>query len=184
MEKKVKLPLSDDEIMDINAGDKLYLTGYIYTARDAAHKKMVETMENGDKLPFNIKGECIYYAGPCPEKPGEVIGSCGPTTSARMDKYTPFLLERGLKLIIGKGERHDEVEKSLKDNNALYLAAVGGCGALIKKCIKEAELIAYPELLSEAVRKLYVEDFPVIVAIDSKGNNLYKTEKEKYKRPF
>ncbi|MCO8193938.1 MULTISPECIES: Fe-S-containing hydro-lyase [Anaerofustis] len=184
MEKKVKLPLSDDEIMDINAGDKLYLTGYIYTARDAAHKKMVETMENGDKLPFNIKGECIYYAGPCPEKPGEVIGSCGPTTSARMDKYTPFLLERGLKLIIGKGERNDEVEKSLKDNNALYLAAVGGCGALIKKCIKEAELIAYPELLSEAVRKLYVEDFPVIVAIDSKGNNLYKTEKEKYKRPF
>ena len=136
MEKKVKLPLSDDEIMDINAGDKLYLTGYIYTARDAAHKKMVETMENGDKLPFNIKGECIYYAGPCPEKPGEVIGSCGPTTSARMDKYTPFLLERGLKLIIGKGERNDEVEKSLKDNNALYLAAVGGCGALIKKCIK------------------------------------------------
>lgn len=184
MEKKVKLPLSDDEIMDINAGDKLYLTGYIYTARDAAHKKMVETLENGDKLPFNIKGECIYYAGPCPEKPGEVIGSCGPTTSARMDKYTPFLLERGLKLIIGKGERNDEVEKSLKDNNALYLAAVGGCGALIKKCIKEAELIAYPELLSEAVRKLYVEDFPVIVAIDSKGNNLYKTEKEKYKRPF
>lgn len=184
MEKKVKLPLSDDEIMDINAGDKLYLTGYIYTARDAAHKKMVETMENGDKLPFNIKGECIYYAGPCPEKPGEVIGSCGPTTSARMDKYTPFLLERGLKLIIGKGERNDEVEKSLKDNNALYLAAVGGCGALIKKCIKEAELIAYPELLSEAVRKLYVEDFPVIVAIDSKGDNLYKTEKEKYKRPF
>lgn len=184
MEKKVKLPLSDDEIMDINAGDKLYLTGYIYTARDAAHKKMVETMENGDKLPFNIKGECIYYAGPCPEKPGEVIGSCGPTTSARMDKYTPFLLERGLKLIIGKGERNDEVEKSLKDNNALYLAAVGGCGALIKECIKEAELIAYPELLSEAVRKLYVEDFPVIVAIDSKGNNLYKTEKEKYKRPF
>ena len=184
MEKNVKLPLSDDEIMDINAGDKLYLTGYIYTARDAAHKKMVETMENGDKLPFNIKGECIYYAGPCPEKPGEVIGSCGPTTSARMDKYTPFLLERGLKLIIGKGERNDEVEKSLKDNNALYLAAVGGCGALIKKCIKEAELIAYPELLSEAVRKLYVEDFPVIVAIDSKGNNLYKTEKEKYKRPF
>lgn len=184
MEKKVKLPLSDDEIMDINAGDKLYLTGYIYTARDAAHKKMVETMENGDKLPFNIKGECIYYAGPCPEKPGEVIGSCGPTTSARMDKYTPFLLERGLKLIIGKGERNNEVEKSLKDNNALYLAAVGGCGALIKKCIKEAELIAYPELLSEAVRKLYVEDFPVIVAIDSKGNNLYKTEKEKYKRPF
>ena len=184
MEKKVKLPLSDDEIMDINAGDKLYLTGYIYTARDAAHKKMVETMENGDKLPFNIKGECIYYAGPCPEKPGEVIGSCGPTTSARMDKYTPFLLERGLKLIIGKGERNDEVEKSLKDNNALYLAAVGGCGALIKKCIKEAELIAYPELLSEAVRKLYVEDFPVIVAIDSKGDNLYKTEKEKYQRPF
>lgn len=184
MEKKLNLPLSVDEIMDINAGDKLYLSGYIYTARDAAHKKMVETINNGEELPFNIEGECIYYAGPCPEKPGEVIGSCGPTTSARMDKYTPLLLEKGLKLIIGKGERNDEVEKSLKENKALYLAAVGGCGALIKKCIKQAQLIAYPELLSEAVRKLYVQDFPVIVAIDAKGNNLYKTEKAKYKRPF
>ncbi|WP_290773221.1 Fe-S-containing hydro-lyase [Anaerofustis sp.] len=184
MERTVKLPLSQEDILNINAGDKLYITGTIYTARDAAHKEMIETISEGKELPFDIEGACIYYAGPCPEKPGEVIGSCGPTTSARMDKYTPALLERGLKLIIGKGERDDNVEASLVKNKALYLAAVGGCGAVIKKCIKKAEVIAYPDLLSEAVRKLYVEDFPVIVAIDAKGNNLYKSEKEKYKRPF
>ncbi|WP_411328754.1 Fe-S-containing hydro-lyase [Anaerofustis stercorihominis] len=182
MEKKITLPLTDEEILNLNAGDKIYLTGTIYTARDAAHKEMVETIEKGEELPFDIKGACIYYAGPCPEKPGEVIGSCGPTTSARMDKYTPLLLEKGLKLIIGKGERNDEVENALKENGAVYLAAVGGCGAIIKKCIKEAKLIAYPNLLSEAVRELYVEDFPLIVAIDTKGNNLYKTEMIKYQK--
>lgn len=182
MEKKITLPLTKEEILSLNAGDKLYITGTIYTARDAAHKKMIETIQKGEALPFDIKDKTIYYAGPCPNKPGEVIGSCGPTTSARMDKYTPTLLDKGLSIIIGKGERNDEVEDSLKKNGAVYLAAIGGCGALIKKCIKKSELIAYKELLSEAIRKLYVEDLPVFVAIDAKGNNLYKSEKIKYKK--
>ena len=178
--KKLMLPLDEKQIRNLTAGEKIYLSGYIYTARDAAHKKLHEAIEKGEKLPINLDEACIYYAGPCPAKPGEVIGSCGPTTSARMDRYTPELLERGLRLIIGKGERDEAVCESLVKNGAVYLAAVGGCGALIKKCIKSAEMIAYPELLSEAIRKLYVEDFPLIVAIDSKGGNMYVSGKEKY----
>lgn len=179
--KRVTLPMTRDEIKELNAGEKLYITGYIYTARDAAHKKMHESIMKGEELPFDIEGSCIYYAGPCPAKPGQPIGSCGPTTSMRMDPYTPELLDMGLGLIIGKGERGEDVCKSLEKNKAVYLAAAGGCGALIKKCIKTSELIAYQELLSEAVRKLYVEDFPVTVAIDSKGNNLYISGQEKYR---
>lgn len=180
--KRIHLPLSEKELMNLRAGEKVYLSGKIYTARDAAHKKLTESIEKGEALPIDLEGQCIYYAGPCPAKPGEVIGSCGPTTSQRMDTYTPALLDLGLKIIIGKGERDESVVESLVKNRAVYMAAVGGCGALIKKCIKKATLIAYPELLSEAIRELEVEDFPMIVAIDARGNNLYVTEKEKFRK--
>jgi len=180
--KQISLPLKQEDIDILNAGDSVYISGYLFTARDAAHKKMVEIINAGEKLPFDLKGCVIYYAGPCPAKPGEVIGSAGPTTSTRMDKYTPFLLSQGLKGMIGKGERNMEVINAMIENGAIYFGATGGAGALISRCIKSSEVVAFEELGTEAVRKIYVENFPVIVLIDKQGNNIYKTGREKYKR--
>jgi len=169
----VTLPLTDEKIRSLKAGDMVYLNGIIYSARDAAHKRMTETLEKGEDLPFDIKGATIYYLGPTPAREGQVIGSAGPTTSSRMDKYTPQLLDLGMKGMIGKGKRSPQVIESMIKNNALYFAAVGGAGALLSKQIKSSEVIAYDDLGTEAVRRMYVEDFPVIVVIDSRGNNLY-----------
>ena len=163
--KKITAPLKKDVIKGLNRLDKVLITGYIYMARDAAHKKMIEALDRGDTLPFDIKNQIIYYAGPCPAKPGEVIGSCGPTTSGRMDAYAPRLLELGLSGMIGKGERNEEVTASTIKNGAVYLGATGGAGALLAKAIKKQEIIAYEELGAEALRRLYVEDFPAIVLI-------------------
>ncbi|WP_069650448.1 Fe-S-containing hydro-lyase [Caloranaerobacter ferrireducens] len=172
-EIKITTPLNDNIIKKLNAGDRVYITGTIYTARDAAHKRMVDSLKNGEGLPFDINNSIIYYVGPCPPKPGQVIGSAGPTTSYRMDDYTPILLKVGLKGMIGKGNRSKKVINSIVENNCVYFVAIGGAGALISSCIKSSEIIAYEDLGAEAIRKLYVEDLPVIVAIDSKGNNLY-----------
>ena len=152
----------------------MYLTGEIYTARDAAHKRMIETLDRGESLPLDMKGAVIYYLGPSPAREGRVIGSAGPTTSSRMDRYTPRLLELGMKGMIGKGRRSNEVIQSMKEQHAVYFAAVGGAGALLSKCIQKSEVIAYEDLGTEAIRKLYVEDFPVIVAIDANGTDLYE----------
>mgnify|MGYP003290530044 CR=1 FL=1 len=171
---------TDEKIKSLKAGDSLLLSGRIYTARDAAHQRMVENYEKGIDFPFDIKGQAVYYAGPCPAKPGEVIGSCGPTTAGRMDAYTPLLLNKGLKIMIGKGARTKEVVEAIKRNSVVYLGAIGGAGALLAKCIKSAELIAYEDLGAEALRKLYVEDMPLMVIIDSEGNNLYELGREEY----
>ena len=173
MEKKIKLPLTDEIIDSLEAGDMVYLTGIVYSARDAAHKRMIETLKEGKELPFEINGQTIYYLGPTPAREGQVIGSAGPTTSSRMDKYTPALLERGLKGMIGKGKRSPEVIKSMISNHAVYFAAIGGAGALLSRQIKKSRVIAYEKLGTEAIREMYVEDFPVIVVIDSRGRNLY-----------
>jgi len=171
--KHLTLPLKQEELLALRAGDVVTVTGTVYTARDAAHLRMVQELDAGKELPFPIEGACIYYAGPCPAAPGEVIGPCGPTTSSRMDPYTPRLIAEGLTAIIGKGPRAKSVVDALR-GNAVYFAATGGAGLLIASHIKEAEVIAYPELGTEAVRRLYVEDLPLIVAIDSEGNDLYK----------
>lgn len=173
-EIKVSLPLNREIIDELKAGDYVYLTGTVYTARDAAHLRMYEAVNSGKELPFNIEGSIIYYLGPSPAREGQVIGSAGPTTSGRMDKYTPTLLDLGLKGMIGKGKRSQEVIESMKKNGAVYFAAVGGAGALLSKCIKSAEVIAYDDLGTEAIRKLYVEDLPVITVIDKWGKNLYE----------
>lgn len=173
--------LTDEKIKTLKAGDLLLLSGEIYTARDAAHERMLREAESGKALPFDIKGKAIYYAGPCPAKPGEIIGSCGPTTSGRMDAYTPYLLDRGLKVMIGKGARSSEVVDAIKRNTCIYLGAIGGAGALIAECIKSAEVIAYDDLGTEAIRKLYVEDFPVTVLIDSQGDDIYEIGQAKYR---
>lgn len=174
MDKHLKSPLSEKDVMELRAGDYVYITGTIYTARDAAHKRMFEELENGDKLPFNVKNNIIYYMGPSPEREGRVIGSAGPTTSSRMDKYTPSLLDLGLKGMIGKGKRNDSVKNSIIKNSAVYFAAVGGAGALLSKKIIKSTVIAYDDLGTEAIRELEVYEFPVIVVIDSLGNNLYE----------
>lgn len=171
---KIKLPLTEEKVKSLQAGDMVSLTGEMYTARDAAHLRIWEALKKGEEIPFELKNATIYYLGPTPAKEGQVIGSAGPTTSSRMDKYTPVLLEKGLKGMIGKGRRSEEVIKGMQDNTAVYFAAVGGAGALLSKKIKKAEVIAYEDLGTEAVRKLYVEDFPVIVVIDCFGNNLYE----------
>lgn len=171
--KKINMPLTEDVIKSLKAGDKVSLSGTIYTARDAAHKRMIENLKQGIELPFNIKDQTIYYTGPSPTKPGQVIGSSGPTTSYRMDDYTPTLLDLGLRGMIGKGERSKEVVDSMMKNNAVYFAVIGGAGALISNSIKKVEIIAYDDLGTEAIRKLEVENLEGIVAIDSKGNNLY-----------
>lgn len=174
MERYINTPLTTEKVIELQAGDYVYLTGTIYTARDAAHKRMYETMLEGNIIPFDLQDNIVYYLGPTPEREGQVIGSAGPTTSSRMDKYTPLLLNQGLKGMIGKGKRSKEVMDSMIKNKAVYFAAVGGAGALLSKKIKASKVIAYDDLGTEAIRELYVEDFPVIVVIDSNGNNLYE----------
>jgi fumarate hydratase subunit beta len=177
---KIQPPLTDDVIIKLKAGDHVLITGAIYTGRDMAHKYMVEGHQKGEKLPFDIKGQILYYTGPTPAPPGRPIGSAGPTTSYRMDKYTPYLLELGLKGMIGKGPRGQEVKDAIKKHKAIYFAAIGGAGALISKAIHKAELIAYPELGTEAVMRLEVEDFPAVVVNDVDGGDLYRMGVEKY----
>jgi fumarate hydratase subunit beta len=174
MDKYITTPFTTQKVEGLQAGDYVYITGTIYTARDAAHQRMYETILQGDSIPIALQDNIIYYLGPTPEREGQVIGSAGPTTSSRMDKYTPTLLDRGLKGMIGKGKRNKEVIASMMQNKAVYFAAVGGAGALLSKKIKESKVIAYDDLGTEAIRELYVEDFPVIVVIDAKGNNLYE----------
>lgn len=175
-------PLSDEDVERLNAGDKVLITGVLYTARDAAHKRLVELLDRGEDLPFDVKGQIIYYVGPTPPKPGAVIGSAGPTTSGRMDAYTPRLLELGLKATVGKGGRSDEVKEAMKTHKAVYMAAVGGAAALIARSIKKAEVIAYEDLGPEAIRRLEVEDFPAIVVNDAHGGDLFAEGVEKYRR--
>lgn len=174
MDKYIKAPISDEAAKSLRAGDYVYITGTIYTARDAAHKRMFEALEKGGKLPIDMNNNIIYYMGPSPAREGSPIGSAGPTTSSRMDKYTPSLLDLGLKGMIGKGKRSEAVKDAIVRNGAVYFAAVGGAGALLSKRILKSEIIAYDDLGTEAVRKLEVENFPVIVVIDSDGKNLYE----------
>jgi len=181
MAKIINTPLTPELINDLMAGDRVFLNGIIYTGRDAAHKRLAELIEKGEELPMDIMNQTIYYVGPCPAKPGQVIGSAGPTTSGRMDSYAPLLMEHGLKGMIGKGIRNQQVVDSIIKYNAVYFAAIGGAGALLAEAIKEADVIAFPDLGAEAIYKLRVENFPVIVIIDNKGNDLYKLGKEKYK---
>lgn len=182
MEKRISTPLKKEELVNLHAGDYVYISGVIYSARDAAHKKMYETMLEGKEIPMDLTDNIIYYLGPTPAKEGQVIGSAGPTTSSRMDKYTPLLLDKGLNGMIGKGKRSKEVIDAIVKNKAVYFAAVGGAGALLSKCIIESEVIAYNDLGTEAIRKMKVENFPVIVVIDSEGNNLYETAIEDFKK--
>ena len=171
----VKVPLSRMDARQLRAGDNCLLTGVIYTARDAAHKRLCELVQAGRDLPMDMKDAVIYFVGPTPAKPGEVIGSAGPTTSYRMDAYSPMLIAEGQTGMIGKGMRSAEVIDAMKQHGAVYFGAIGGCGALLSRCIKKSEVIAYDDLGAEAIRRLEVEDFPVIVVIDSEGNNLYET---------
>lgn len=181
MNKNIKAPLSDEVVQSLEAGDYVYITGIIYTARDAAHKRLYESILKGEELPFDLTNNIIYYLGPTPAREGKVIGSAGPTTSSRMDKYAPLLMEQGLKGMIGKGKRNEEVISAITDNNCVYFAAVGGAGAILSKCITKSEVIAYDDLGTEAIRKLEVKDFPVIVVIDYKGNNLYEEAVKEYR---
>lgn len=180
MNKKIETPLTIDKVKELNAGDIVLLTGEIFTARDAAHKRLVELVDKNEKLPLELQDAIIYYVGPTPPKPGEVIGSAGPTTSYRMDSYTPKLLDLGLKGMIGKGLRGKEVIDSMIKNRCIYFGAIGGAAALMAKCIKKSELIAYEDLGAEAIRKLWVEDMPLVVVIDSHGNNLYQIGQKEY----
>ena len=182
MTKNITLPLTEENTKDLKAGDYVYLSGIIYTARDAAHKRMDETLNKGEALPLNIEGNTIYYMGPSPAREGRPIGSAGPTTASRMDKYAPRLLDLGLKGMIGKGRRSEAVREAIIRNSAVYFAAVGGAGALLSKAIVSSKVIAYDDLGTEAIRELRVENFPVIVVIDRDGNNLYDIAKEKYCR--
>lgn len=175
MDKYIQLPISDEDAQSLKAGDYVYLTGTLYTARDAAHKRMQEALDRGESLPFPLAHHLIYYMGPSPAREGRPIGSAGPTTSSRMDKYTPGLLDLGLKGMIGKGKRSQSVKEALIRNKGVYFAAVGGAGALLSKAIISSEVIAYEDLGTEAIRKLEVKDFPVIVVMDSEGNDLYET---------
>ncbi len=174
MEKTLQTPLTKEKAQSLCAGDYVSITGTIYSARDAAHKRLTESLAKGEALPLPLENEIIYYLGPTPARPGQVIGSAGPTTASRMDKYAPALLDLGQTGMIGKGRRSDAVIASMKKNSAVYFAAVGGAGALLSKCIKKAEVIAYEDLGAEAIYKLEVENFPVIVVIDCNGNNLYE----------
>ncbi len=180
MERKITLPLTKELAKTLKAGDRVLLTGVIYTSRDAGHKRMCETLEKGEKLPFDPTDATIYYVGPTPAKPGAVIGSAGPTTSGRMDAYAPKMMSVGARGMIGKGARLPEVIEAMKKYSGVYFGAIGGAGALLSKCIKSAELIAYEDLGAEALRKLYVEDMPLTVIIDCEGNNLYETGRQEY----
>lgn len=170
----IKVPLSREEARKLKSGDSCLLSGVIYTARDAAHKRLCERIAQGKELPFDIKDSVIYFVGPTPAQPGEVIGSAGPTTSYRMDAYSPMLIKQGQTGMIGKGKRNSDVIDAMKEYGAVYFGAIGGCGALLSRCIKKSEVIAYADLGAEAIRRLEVEDFPVTVVIDSEGNNLYE----------
>ena len=181
MEKHIKAPISKEVSRKLRAGDYVYITGTIYTARDAAHKRMDDALKNGENLPVDMVGQTIYYMGPSPAREGRPIGSAGPTTASRMDKYTPALLELGMRGMIGKGRRTEAVRESMMKNQAVYFAAVGGAGALLSKSILQAEVIAYEDLGTEAIRKLEIKDFPVIVVMDCEGNNLYDMAIEQYK---
>lgn len=172
--KRLKAPLTEHEIQSLRVGDEVLIDGYIYAARDAAHKRMIAALEQGQALPFDPEGQMIYYVGPCPAPPGKVIGSAGPTTSGRMDVYTPPLLERGLKAMIGKGDRSQAVVKAMKKHGAVYLAAVGGAGVYLAERIVAADPVAYPDLGPEALLRLKVESFPCVVAIDAHGDNIYE----------
>lgn len=180
MKKKITLPLTRELARTLHAGDEVLLTGTIYTSRDAGHKRMCEAIAKGESLPFDPTDATIYYVGPTPAKPGAVIGSAGPTTSGRMDAYAPTMMKVGARGMIGKGARLPEVIEAMKENDGVYFGAIGGAGALLARCIKECELIAYEDLGAEALRKLYVEDMPLVVIIDSEGNNLYESGREDY----
>lgn len=180
MEKRITTPLTSEKTRDLRCGDNVLISGTIYTGRDAAHKRLVELLAQGKDLPLDVKDAIIYYVGPAPAQPGKVIGSAGPTTSYRMDAYAPALLDIGLKGMIGKGKRSPEVIEAMKRNGAVYFGAIGGAGALLAKCIKKAEVIAYEDLGAEAVRRLEVEDLPAVVIIDSQGNNLYEQGRSEY----
>ena len=182
MDRRIQAPLCSEIVKELRAGDYVYITGTIYTARDAAHKRMKEALDRGEALPMELKDNIIYYMGPSPAREGRPIGSAGPTTASRMDKYAPELLDLGLKGMIGKGKRTEEVKAAIIRNQAVYFAAVGGAGALLSKKILSSEVIAYDDLGAEAIRKLQVENFPVIVVIDSQGNNLYETAVREYKK--
>lgn len=174
MEIHITTPLTKEKIEKLNIGDNVYISGTIYTARDAAHKRLYESLQREEEIPFSLEDNIIYYMGPSPARPGNIIGSAGPTTSSRMDKYTPTLLNKRLGGMIGKGFRNNDVISSMIKNKAVYFAAIGGAGALLSKCIKASRVIAYEDLGTEAIHELFVENFPTIVAIDSKGNNLYE----------
>ena len=180
MTKKITAPLSHEAARTLRAGDSCLISGTIYTARDAAHKRLCELIEKGEKLPFDVENSIIYFVGPTPAKPGQAIGSAGPTTAYRMDAYSPALIKMGQTGMIGKGKRSSEVISAMKEHGAVYFGATGGCGALLSKCIKASEIVAYEDLGAEAIRKLTVEDFPVVVIIDSLGNNLYETGRREY----
>ena len=182
MNQHITVPFSGDEAKKLKAGDYVYISGTIYTARDAAHKRMYEAMKEGKELPLSVADNVIYYMGPSPAREGQVIGSAGPTTASRMDKYAPTLLDMGLKGMIGKGKRSQAVIDAIVRNGAVYFAAVGGAGALLSKCITSAEVLAYDDLGTEAIRRLTVKDFPAIVVIDSEGHNLYETAIKDYKK--
>lgn len=182
MDRHIKAPFNEDEVKTLKAGDYVYISGTIYTARDAAHKRMYEALQNGQEVPMSLKDNVVYYMGPSPAREGRPIGSAGPTTASRMDKYAPELLDLGLGAMIGKGKRSQAVKDAIVRNGSVYFAAVGGAGALLSKCILSSEVIAYDDLGTEAIRKLQVKDFPVIVVIDSEGNNLYETAILDYKR--
>ncbi len=176
----VKVPMSREEARKLKAGDSVLLSGVIYTARDAAHKRLCELADAGKELPLDVKDAVIYFVGPTPAKPGEVIGSAGPTTAYRMDAYSPTMISLGLTGMIGKGKRNEAVVSAMKEYGAVYFGAIGGCGALLSRCIKKAEVIAYEDLGAEAIRRLEVEAFPVVVIVDSEGNNLYETGRADY----
>ncbi len=180
--KKVTLPLTDETIADLKAGDQVLLTGVLYTGRDAAHKRMIETLDRGEPLPFEVKGQVLYYTGPAPARPHQVIGSAGPTTAGRMDAYTPRLVELGLRGMIGKGERNAAVKEALVKHKAVYFAAIGGLAAVLARRIKKVEMVAYEELGTEAIRKLTVEDFPVTVINDIHGGDCYADSRHEYER--
>jgi fumarate hydratase subunit beta len=178
---RVNTPLTEEVVTELKSGDKILINGIIYTARDAAHKRLIELIDNEKELPFDVNGQIIYYVGPTPARPGNIIGSAGPTTSYRMDSYSPKLIEKGLKGMIGKGPRSREVIESMKKFNCLYMAAVGGAGALISKCIKSSKVIAYEDLGTEAIRQMEVLDFPVIIVNDTLGNDLYQEGVNQYR---
>ena len=184
MEDRVILeaPFTDEMIKSLKAGDMVYISGTVYTGRDAAHKRLHEMIERGESMPFDFEGQAIYYAGPCPAKPGKPIGSVGPTTGGRMDAYSPLLIQKGLRVMIGKGSRSEEVIDSLREHTGVYFAAIGGAAALMARCVVSSEVIAFDELGTEAIRKLQVDQLPVIVAIDSEGNDSYKLGRNQYSK--